>query len=124
MTNVSCWTCRCAAWWQVENEFGFVGPNEPYLRHLNSTARNALGDNVVLYSTDPPSVIDDGTLGGNYVFACALACTFLLLMHAVMSSCGAFLGSTTDSGRQTSMHVGLRNATHVPDMQHCCMTYA
>ena len=50
---------------QVENEFGFVGPNEPYLRHITDTARQGLGNEVVLYSTDPPSVITKGTLGGS-----------------------------------------------------------
>ena len=70
----------------MENEFGFVGPNEPYLRHLNDTARNGLGNSVVLYSTDPPSVIDKGTLGGNYVFACApaaLSSHYCMLVHVV-----------------------------------------
>lgn len=54
---------------QIENEFGFVGPNEPYLRHLHTLARDNLGDDVQLFSTDPPAVIDKGSLGGDWSFA-------------------------------------------------------
>ena len=54
---------------QIENEFGFVGPNEPYLRHLHTLARDNLGDGVQLFSTDPPAVIDKGSLGGDWSFA-------------------------------------------------------
>ena len=55
----------------MENEFGFVGPNEPYLRHITATARANLGSEVVLYSTDPPSVITKGTLGAkDGILAC------------------------------------------------------
>ena len=56
---------------QIENEFGFVGPDEPYLRHLHTLARDNLVDYVVLFSTDPPAVITKGSLGGSYSFACA-----------------------------------------------------
>ena len=74
---------------QVENEFGFVGPNEPYLRHIVQTARQGLGDEVVLYSTDPPSVINKGTLGGHYVYACAaLPLPAMRMLHAaVLCTC-------------------------------------
>ena len=54
---------------QIENEFGFVGPDENYLRHLHTLARDNLVDDVVLFSTDPPAVIDKGSLGGSYSFA-------------------------------------------------------
>ena len=55
---------------QIENEFGFVGPDENYLRHLHTLARDNLVDDVVLFSTDPPAVIDKGSLGGGYSYAC------------------------------------------------------
>ena len=54
---------------QIENEFGFVGPDEQYLRHLHTLARDNLVDDVILFSTDPPAVIDKGSLGGSYSFA-------------------------------------------------------
>ena len=56
-------------WLQIENEFGFVGPDEQYLRHLHVLAAANLVDDVVLFSTDPPSVITKGSLGGDYSFA-------------------------------------------------------
>jgi len=61
--------CHFADALQIENEFGFVGPDEQYLRHLHTLAKDNLVDDVVLFSTDPPSVIDKGSLGGSYSFA-------------------------------------------------------
>ena len=53
---------------QVENEFGFVGPNEKYMRHLVGTARASLGNEVLIYTTDPPPNIAKGSLPGDEVF--------------------------------------------------------
>lgn len=52
---------------QVENEFGFVGPNEKYMRHLVGTVRASLGDDVLIYTTDPPPNIAKGSLPGDEV---------------------------------------------------------
>ena len=54
---------------QIENEFGFVGPNEPYMRHLHTLARDNLGNDVQFFTTDPPAVITKGSLGGDWSFA-------------------------------------------------------
>lgn len=56
---------------QIENEFGFVGPNEPYLRHLLATARASLGEDALIYTTDPPPNLGKGTLAGDDVYTCA-----------------------------------------------------
>ena len=56
---------------QIENEFGFLGPNEPYLRHLLASARAALGDGALIYTTDPPPNIQTGSLAGGDVYSCA-----------------------------------------------------
>jgi beta-galactosidase len=54
---------------QVENEYGFCGDapgDEPgaYLRALAGMLKAGLGNETVLYTTDPPSVIKAGTLAG------------------------------------------------------------
>ncbi|CAL8467305.1 g6842 [Coccomyxa elongata] len=54
---------------QVENEFGFVGPNEKYMRHLVGTMRASLGDDALIYTTDPPPNIAKGSLPGDEVFS-------------------------------------------------------
>ncbi|EIE22122.1 hypothetical protein COCSUDRAFT_1093, partial [Coccomyxa subellipsoidea C-169] len=54
---------------QVENEFGFVGPNEKYMRHLVGTVRASLGDDALIYTTDPPPNIAKGTLPGDEVLS-------------------------------------------------------
>lgn len=56
---------------QIENEFGFLGPNERYLRHLLATARASLGDEALIYTTDPPPNLGKGTLPGADVYSCA-----------------------------------------------------
>ena len=53
---------------QVENEFGFVGPNEKYMRHLVQTARASLGERALIYTTDPPPNIAQGSLPGDEVY--------------------------------------------------------
>ncbi len=57
---------RCPG--QVENEFGFVGPNEKYMRHLVGTMRASLGNDALIYTTDPPPNIAKGSLPGDEVF--------------------------------------------------------
>ena len=52
----------------MENEFGFVGPNEKYMRHLVHTARASLGDAALIYTTDPPPNIAKGSLPGDEVY--------------------------------------------------------
>lgn len=56
---------------QIENEFGFLGPNERYLRHLLATARASLGADALIYTTDPPPNLGKGTLPGADVYSCA-----------------------------------------------------
>ena len=53
---------------QVENEFGFVGPDEDYIRHLIGTARSMLGDEIIVYTTDPPTNVGKGSLTGDEVY--------------------------------------------------------
>lgn len=52
----------------MENEFGFVGPNEKYMRHLVGTVRAVLGDDLIIYTTDPPPNIAAGSLADDSVY--------------------------------------------------------
>ncbi|KAK9821791.1 hypothetical protein WJX81_004092 [Elliptochloris bilobata] len=54
---------------QVENEFGFIGPNEPYLRHLIAIAKAAFGPDHILFTTDPPVHVTKGSLRGGDVLS-------------------------------------------------------
>mmetsp|Transcript_13310 Transcript_13310/g.40276 ORF Transcript_13310/g.40276 Transcript_13310/m.40276 type:complete len:730 (-) Transcript_13310:513-2702(-) len=53
---------------QMENEYGFCGSDKVYLRHLVATARQHLGDGVILYTTDPPHIVLQGSLRGDDVY--------------------------------------------------------
>ena len=56
---------------QIENEYGFCGFNDKaYLQHLVDTARASLGDEAVLFTTDPPNVVTMGGLYGDDVISC------------------------------------------------------
>ena len=55
---------------QIENEYGFCGDDAEYIRQLLRVAKHHLGDDgVVYYTTDPPSVIDKGTLKGGEIYS-------------------------------------------------------
>jgi beta-galactosidase len=53
---------------QVENEYGYCGSDKGYLHHLLSTAKAALGDDVIFYTTDPPTLAAAGSLSGDEVY--------------------------------------------------------
>ncbi|XP_065866743.1 beta-galactosidase 17 isoform X2 [Euphorbia lathyris] len=55
---------------QIENEFGSYGDDKPYLHHLVKLAREHLGDNIILYTTDGGSreLLEKGTIRGDAVF--------------------------------------------------------
>lgn len=55
---------------QMENEYGFCGSDRTYLRHLVATARQHLGDDVILYTTDPPPNVARGSLPGDEIYTC------------------------------------------------------
>lgn len=52
---------------QIENEYGFCGKDKAYLRYLAATAKRLLGQDVLLYTTDPPTVAAEGSLPGDEV---------------------------------------------------------
>lgn len=52
---------------QVENEYGFCGSDKDYLHHLVAKAREYLGPEVLLYTTDPAHVAAAGTVVGGDV---------------------------------------------------------
>ncbi len=56
---------------QVENEFGFIGPDATYMRHMTLTMQSMLHNDVVWYTTDPPDVAHQGGPGPGLVFTCA-----------------------------------------------------
>ncbi|KAK9824996.1 hypothetical protein WJX81_007218 [Elliptochloris bilobata] len=49
---------------QIENEYGYCGSDKAYLRHLLASARQQLGGNVILFTTDPPDIAHLGSLPG------------------------------------------------------------
>ena len=53
---------------QIENEYGFVGGDLNYVRHLVNLAHEILGKEAMLYTTDPPPVVQKGSLPGEEVF--------------------------------------------------------
>ena len=53
---------------QVENEYGYCGSDSGYIRHLVQVARGILGDDVILYTTDPPTLAEAGSLSGKEVY--------------------------------------------------------
>ncbi len=53
---------------QVENEYGYCGSDSGYIRHLVQVAREILGDDVILYTTDPPTLAEAGSLSGKEVY--------------------------------------------------------
>lgn len=57
---------------QIENEYGFCGSSKAYLRHLAATARRHLGNNTILYTTDPPAIAPKGSIYGEEVYTCVL----------------------------------------------------
>lgn len=56
---------------QLENEYGFIGDakDKHYMRHLVKLARKALGDEIVLFTTDPPGNVEKGSLPGDEIFS-------------------------------------------------------
>ncbi|XP_038720971.1 beta-galactosidase 17 isoform X1 [Tripterygium wilfordii] len=56
---------------QIENEFGSYGDDKAYLHHLVALARQHLGRNVILYTTDGGSRenLEKGTIRGDAVFS-------------------------------------------------------
>jgi beta-galactosidase len=61
---------RLPACLQIENEYGFCGSSKPYLRHLAATARQHLGNDTILYTTDPPAIAPKGSIYGEEVYTC------------------------------------------------------
>ena len=55
---------------QLENEYGFIGnaDDKHYMRHLVKLARKALGDEIVLFTTDPPPNVEKGSLPDEEIF--------------------------------------------------------
>ena len=49
------------------------------MRHLVQLTRTLLGNDIILYTTDPPPYIANGTLPGDALFSCALLGTLSLL---------------------------------------------
>lgn len=67
---------------QVENELGFLNnDNQGYLRHLVATTRQHLGQDVVIYTTDPPPNVQKGSLPGAEVFTCATPISLVHCSH-------------------------------------------
>lgn len=64
-----CTTISADPYVQVENEYGFCGNNKPYLRNLIQAAKRNFGEEMVVFTTDPPTIIEDGSIKGDEVFS-------------------------------------------------------
>lgn len=53
---------------QVENEYGFCGSSKSYIRSLITTAKAAFGEDMIIFTTDPPSIVESGSLAGDEVY--------------------------------------------------------
>ena len=53
---------------QVENEYGYCGNDSSYIRHLVRVARGILGNDVILYTTDPPTLAAAGSVPSGEVY--------------------------------------------------------
>ena len=86
--NYQCMDMKsCVA--QIENEFGSVGPNDNYMRHLLNTARASLGSTAIIYTTDPPPYLAQGTVAGEEEYRCRHACAVCHACHKLMSNLSA-----------------------------------
>ncbi len=56
---------------QIENEYGFcpLAPDAQYLDFLEDRIHRYLGKDTIIYTTDPPSVINKGTIRGKDVYS-------------------------------------------------------
>ncbi|KAL5579483.1 hypothetical protein UlMin_011925 [Ulmus minor] len=56
---------------QVENEYGSFGDNKAYLHHLVRLAKDHLGDDIILYTTDGGTreTLEKGTIRGDALFS-------------------------------------------------------
>lgn len=82
-------------WVQIENEYGFCGFNDKaYLAHLRDTARASLGDEAVLFTTDPPNVVTMGGLYGDDVLSCVAPSLALNTLPLNMTT---FFGTSCNS---------------------------
>ena len=56
---------------QIENEYGFcpLAPDAKYLSFLKDRIHQYLGEDTIIYTTDPPSVINKGTIPGKDVYS-------------------------------------------------------
>ncbi len=55
---------------QIENEYGFCGFNDKdYLQNLVDITRASLGQEAILFTTDPPNVVTMGGLYGDDVIS-------------------------------------------------------
>lgn len=57
---------------QVENEYGYCGSSKAYLQNLIAVARATLGQETVIFTTDPPYNVGKGSLAGDKVYTCVL----------------------------------------------------
>ena len=52
----------------MENEYGFCGDSKSYLRNLIAAAKAAFGEDMIIFTTDPPSIVEKGSLEGDEVY--------------------------------------------------------
>ncbi len=55
---------------QIANEYGMCGSDKQYLHELAAAVRSNLGRATVVYTTDPPWLLDKGSIAGPEVFTC------------------------------------------------------
>ena len=68
VSHLLCTIWESSTYQQVENEYGYCGSDPAYIRRLLGTAKAALGDDVIFYTTDPPTLVAAGSLPGDELY--------------------------------------------------------
>lgn len=55
---------------QVSNEYGMCGKDPAYLRQLVAMVKAGLGRATIVYTTDPPWLLQQGSLPGTEMYTC------------------------------------------------------
>eukprot|EP00887_Chlorella_sp_A99_P001001 scaffold5.g1001.t1 len=110
----------------VENEYGYCGSDKAYLAHLVASARHHLGPEALLYTTDPPSQIQRGTLAGDAVFRREGAGATAEAEAAARRCHGGDAMGAMPRGRGEACgrpRPPLRSARRLPEARHACWSH-
>ena len=77
---------------QIANEYGMCGSDKQYLHELAAAVRGVLGRRTIVYTTDPPWLLDKGSIAGPEVFTCASTPAASLCPRLRLGACASRAG--------------------------------